>query len=73
MQERTYEFDPPLHVPPHGTLEVRGGLEFCTVTIRDGEDRTLALGRYQLDSKSKKYKLISGTAYELPKEEGKTS
>jgi len=68
----TYEFDPPVAIPPHGTAEINGGLEFCTVTVKDSSGSCLAFGRYQrVRSSPNKYKLISGTAYTPPKEETK--
>lgn len=64
----TYKFDPPILLPPGGDAHITGGLEFCTVTVRDHWGRQVAFGRYQRtgDLREYKYKLISGTTYTPP-------
>jgi len=67
--EIVYEFEPPIGVPPHGTAEVNGGLEFCTVIVKDKTGACVAFGRYQrTETKSGKFRLISGAAYAPPKD-----
>ena len=67
--EIVYEFEPPIGIPPHGTAEVNGELQFCTVVVKDKTGARVAFGRYQrMETNSGKFRLISGTAFPLPKE-----